>query len=60
MVAALRELAVEEACGGLLEDVYRDCRGSITLHRRIRESAIGKGVRQRDTISLKLFTACLN
>ncbi len=42
-----------------MEDIYRDSTATIQLHKKSRIIPIRKGVRQGDTISPKLFTACL-
>ncbi len=42
-----------------MKDIYRDSTATIQLHKKSRKFPIRKGVRQGDTISPKLFTACL-
>ncbi len=42
-----------------MEDIYRDSTATITLHKKSRKIPIRKDARQDNTISPKLFTACL-
>ena len=43
----------------LTKDIYTGCSTTVKLHKESDPIAIKKGVRQGDTISPKLFTACL-
>ncbi len=56
---ALRQQVVDELYMKILEDIYRDSTATIQLHMKSRKIPIRKDVRQLNTISLKLFTACL-
>lgn len=59
VVEALRYQGVENTYITLLEDIYSECTGTLILHKKTEKFPIKKGVRQGDTISPKLFTACL-
>ncbi len=59
VMQALRQQGVDELYIKVLEDIYRDNTATIQLHKKSRKIPIRKGVRQGDTISPKLFTACL-
>ncbi len=59
VMQALRQQRDDELYIKVLEDIYRDCMATIQLHKKSRKIPIRKGVRQGDTISPKLFTACL-
>lgn len=56
---ALKDQGTRKTYLRLLDDIYEECTGRITLHRQSGKFPIGKEVRQGDTISPKLFTACL-
>ena len=56
---ALRRQGIDEPYIRVLEDIYRDSTTTIKLHKKSEKIPIKKGVRQGDTISPKLFTACL-
>ena len=59
VMQALRNQGIEERYVKLLEDIYRGSTATIKLHKTSDKIPIKKGVRQGDTISPKLFTACL-
>ena len=56
---ALHQQGVEREYIEVLKDIYTDCTTKVMLHKESEEIPIKKGVRQGDTISPKLFTACL-
>ena len=56
---AIRSQGVEEPYCALLDEIYRKGTAIIRLHADTSKIPIKKGVRQGDTISPKLFTACL-
>ena len=43
----------------ILKDIYKESTATIKLHKVSEKIPIKKGIRQGDTISLKLFTAVL-
>lgn len=55
---ALREQRVYETYIVLLKGIYKECTGTITLHKKSGKFPIKKGFREKDTIQPKLFTAC--
>ena len=59
VMQALRKQGIQETYVRTLEDVYTNSTATIKLHKDSERIPIGKGVRQGDTISPKLFTACL-
>ena len=59
ILQALRNQGVEELYVKLFKDIYTECTATLQLHRNSEKIPIRKGVRQGDTISPKLFTACL-
>ncbi len=59
VMQALRQQGVDELYIKELEDIYRDSTPTIQLHKKSRKIPIRKGFKQGDTISPKLFTACL-
>ena len=59
VLETIRKQGVEEAYCRVLEDIYKDGTATIKLHEETNKIPIKKGVRQGDTISPKLFTACL-
>jgi len=59
VLGALQQQGVESTYINLLRDVYTNCTTTVTLHKESAKINIKKGVRQGDTISHKLFTACL-
>ena len=59
ILQALRKQGVEELYVKLFEDIYTDSTATLQLHRNSEKIPIKRGVRQGDTISPKLFTACL-
>ena len=59
ILSALVDQGVEPSYIRTLADCYRDCSTKIQLFHRPLTIPIGKGVRQGDTISPKLFTAAL-
>ena len=56
---AIRQQGVGELYCRILEDIYKEGTAIIKLHKDTGKVPIKKGVRQGDTISPKLFTACL-
>ena len=56
---ALRKQGIDETYVRTLEDIYTGSTAVIKLHKDSKKIPIEKGVRQGDTISPKLFTACL-
>ncbi len=58
VMQVLRRQGVDELYIKVLEDIYRDSTATIQLHKKRWKIPIRKGVRQGDTISHKLFTAC--
>lgn len=58
VMKALENQGIEKTYPLLLDDIYKECTGRITLHKRCDKFPIQKGVRQGDTNSPKLFT-CL-
>ena len=59
VLRAIRNQGVEEIYCRILEDIYKDGTAAIKVHAETSKIPIKKGVRQGDTISPKLFTACL-
>ena len=59
VLGAIQQQGVEEVYCNILEDIYKDGTATIKLHTETDKIPIKKGVRQGDTISPKLFTACL-
>ena len=59
ILSALVDQGVEPAYVRTLADCYKDCTTTMQLFHRPLTIPIGKGVRQGDTISPKLFTAAL-
>ncbi len=59
VMQGLRKQGVDELYIKILEDIYRDSTATIQLHKKSSKIPIRKGVRQGDTISPKLFRACL-
>ena len=59
VMRAIRNQGVEETYVQVLEDIYSNGTATIMLHKESEKIPIKKGVRQGDTISPKLFTACL-
>ena len=56
---SLHEQGINETYIKLLENIYAKGTAVVRLHKDTEKIKIGKGVRQGDTISPKLFTACL-
>lgn len=54
---AIRQQSVEEIYCRFLEDIYTDGTENIEIHA---DTCIKKGLRQDNTVSRKLFTACLD
>ena len=59
VIEALRNQGVQEAYVNILANIYKDSTATLVLHKKSRKLPIKKGVRQGDTISPMLFTACL-
>ena len=59
VIQALRNQGVDEHYVRILEDIYNGSTATIVLHKESSKIPIRKGVRQGDTISPMLFTACL-
>ena len=59
IISALRKHGVEEPYVKVIEDIYNGSTASIRLHKMSNKISMEKGIRQGDTISPKLFTACL-
>ena len=59
ILTSLTTLGVDHHYIHLLKDIYSNCSSTITLNSNKIIFNINKGVRQGDTISPKLFTACL-
>ena len=59
VMQAIRRQGVDEIYIRILQDIYHDGTATIKMHRESEKIPIKKGVRQGDTISPKLFTACL-
>ncbi len=57
---AFRQQGVDELYIKVLEDIYRHSTETTKLHKKNTRIPIRKVVRQGDTISPKLFTACLD
>lgn len=49
----------DETYQRLMDNINEECTGMIIFHKQSDKFPIRKGVRQRDTISPNLFTACL-
>ncbi len=60
VMQAIKRQGVDKPYIKILEDIYRDSTATIKLHQNSRKIPIKKGVRQGDTISPKLLTACLD
>ncbi len=58
VMQVLRQQGVDELYIKVLEYIHRDSTATILLHKKSRKIPIRKGVRQSDSISPKLFTAC--
>ena len=56
---SIREQGINENYVKIIENIYRNTATIIRLHKDSEKIKINKGVRQGDTISPKLFTACL-
>ena len=57
---ALRKINVNETYVKILENIYKGATAKVHLDNHVSEPiAIGRGVRQGDPISLKLFTAVI-
>ena len=59
VLSAIKEQGVELAYVQIFDHIYRHAKSYIRLHRDSEPFPIKKGVRQGDTSSPKLFTACL-
>ncbi|WP_265430092.1 RNA-directed DNA polymerase, partial [Klebsiella pneumoniae] len=59
VLEALKDQGIEETYIALLNEIYNGCTGRIILHKKSEKFPTKKSVRQGDTISPKLFTACL-
>ena len=59
VLEAIRNQGVSEVYCRVLEDIYREGTATIKIHTETGKIPFKKGVRQGDTISPKLFTACL-
>ncbi len=56
---AFRRQGVNESYIKILENIYRDITATIRLLKKSDKIPVKKGVRQGDTRSPKVFTACL-
>ena len=56
---SLQEQGIEDVYIEILKDIYTDSSVTVHLHKESEKIRIKSGVRQRDTISPKLFTATL-
>ena len=57
---ALRNIGVNETYINFIEDIYTDATAKVHIEKQISEEInIFRGVRQRDPISPKLFTASI-
>ena len=59
IINSLQEQGINKTYIKLLENIYVKGTAVVRLHKDTEKIKIGKGVRQGDTISPKLFTACL-
>ena len=59
ILTSLKTLGVDHHYIHLLKDIYSNCSSTIILNNNKINFNINKGIRQGDTISPKLFTACL-
>ena len=59
VMGALRNQGVEEVYVRTLENIYEGSTATIRLHKLSDKIPLGKGIRQGDTISPKLFTSVL-
>jgi hypothetical protein len=59
VLEALQEQGINNKYIKLMRDIYSDSSTTVRLHKESNKIKINKGVRQGDTISPKLFTACL-
>uniref|UniRef100_A0A6G5AC50 Putative endonuclease-reverse transcriptase n=1 Tax=Rhipicephalus microplus TaxID=6941 RepID=A0A6G5AC50_RHIMP len=59
VMQTLRNQGVDEIYINILEEIYRGSTATIVLYKESNRIPIKKGVRQVDTISPMLFTACL-
>ena len=59
VIESLKEQGVETIYIKVLEHIYRNAKSYIRLHKDSASFRLGKGIRQGDTSSPKLFTACL-
>jgi len=59
VLKSLKHQAIESAYIHLLRNIYSTATSVITLHQESEKFKVGKGVRQGDSISPKLFSAVL-
>ena len=59
VIEALQEQGVETVYVNVLQHIYKQAKSFIRLHQDSRPFQLSRGVRQGDTSSPKLFTACL-
>ena len=59
MQTSLQKQGINANYINLIKDIYTGCSTTVKLHKESDHICIRKGVNQGDTISPKLFTACL-
>ena len=59
ILTSLQEQGIEDVYIEILKDIYTDSSVTVYLHKESENIRIKRGVRQGDTISLRLFTATL-
>ncbi|MCJ3109057.1 reverse transcriptase family protein, partial [Klebsiella pneumoniae] len=59
VLEALRRQGICDSYVNTIANIYKDSTATLLLHKKSRKIPIQKGVRQGDTISPMLFTACL-
>ena len=59
VISALEKQGIELTYVNMIKNIYENCTSVIRLHKDSEPFQLQKGVRQGDTISPKLFTACL-
>ena len=59
LLTSLQDQGIEDVYIEILKDIYTDSSVTVHLNKEIEKIRIKRGVRQRDTISPKLFTGTL-
>jgi len=59
VIDALEKQGVDPVYINILKHIYKNAKSFIRLHKDSKPFHLGRGVRQGDTSSPKLFTACL-